>query len=382
MGWARSLLKAALAALAFLTLNPPARAEDSVKIGITFDAAKQASFYSVQQKQALEMLAADVNASGGVLGRPLELRFLDDENNPTIAAQRVEQLNNDQVAYIIEVGSSATGLLAQQKAQELGIPNGSPANQNARLTRPNLPSFYFRTGLLDVTMSEAAAFYIGKHVPDAKVAIVKDPTPQGLMLGDAAEAVLKNAGISVVAVEQVPTGAASATPQALRVMGAGANAVLMVAAALPEMVSYTKAHRQAGNKSPIFGFSATGVSEFITLAGGAADGVIVTDIIDYDRPDVAALTKRLAERDPNLLRSPFGIVAYGYGQLVVDAIKRAGSTDRAKIREAMESTKDFPTVLGYQGTKITFSPSNHDGITRADQIVFRVVKEGRFVTLR
>jgi hypothetical protein len=65
-------------------------------------------------------------------------------------------------------------------------------------------------------------------------------------------------------------------------------------------------------------------------------------------------------------------------RLVTDAIRRAGSDDREKIRDAMEATKDWPIAIGPPGTKLTFSPSNHDLFTSADQVVLRMVEHGDF----
>lgn len=70
--------------------------------------------------------------------------------------------------------------------------------------------------------------------------------------------------------------------------------------------------------------------------------------------------------------------AYEYMRLVTDAIKRAGSDDRQKIRDAMEATSDWPIAIGPAGTKLTYSPSNHDLFTSADQVVLREVKNGEF----
>jgi ABC-type branched-subunit amino acid transport system substrate-binding protein len=70
--------------------------------------------------------------------------------------------------------------------------------------------------------------------------------------------------------------------------------------------------------------------------------------------------------------------AYEYMRLVVDAIKRAGTDDRQKLRDAMEATNDWPIAIGPPGTKLSYSPSNHDLFTSADQVVLRGVKNGEF----
>ena len=70
--------------------------------------------------------------------------------------------------------------------------------------------------------------------------------------------------------------------------------------------------------------------------------------------------------------------AWEYVRLVCDAIKRAGSDDREKIRDTMEATKDFPIAIGPPGTTLTYGPANHDLFTSADQVVLREVRNGEF----
>src|SRR5882724_3775508 len=73
---------AAIGALVLSGGAASAQSGDPILIGVTLDAAKQASYYSLLQKDAMDTCASDINAAGGVLGRPLKLLFEDDENNP------------------------------------------------------------------------------------------------------------------------------------------------------------------------------------------------------------------------------------------------------------------------------------------------------------
>ena len=70
--------------------------------------------------------------------------------------------------------------------------------------------------------------------------------------------------------------------------------------------------------------------------------IIITDIIDYGRPDAAALTNDWPSAIRIAAQPVSGIVAYTYGQLVVDEQSSGLSTDRAKIRDAMEKHQGLP----------------------------------------
>jgi branched-chain amino acid transport system substrate-binding protein len=72
------------------------------------------------------------------------------------------------------------------------------------------------------------------------------------------------------------------------------------------------------------------------------------------------------------------IAAYDMVNLVVDAIQRAKSTDRAKLRDALEATTNWHSLVGREGTNVSFTPTNHDGITSDAQVVIRLVRDGQY----
>ena len=81
-----------------------------VLIGAHLDQAKQASYYSLLQKDAIDLFVKQFNEAGGINGRPVQVLFEDDENNPVTTATKVDKLASAGVLYIISIGSSATGL--------------------------------------------------------------------------------------------------------------------------------------------------------------------------------------------------------------------------------------------------------------------------------
>lgn len=349
-----------------------------ILIGVTFDAAKQASYYALLQKDALEVCAADLNSRGGVLGRQIRLQFEDDENNPAIGSQKVEKLAADGAAVIIQVGSSGVGLAAQRKAEELKIPNGSPANVAEALTKP-IKSFYFRTGLRDSVATVGLIDYLKKKFGNPTVAIVRDATETGLAVSDNQVKFVEQAGLKVVAKEQITPGTVDVTAQALRIKAANPTVVLVTGASTADLANYIKAHRTVGNKAPMIGNNLFAVTTFPKLAGPAGEGFLVVDSIDMSRPDVKEVeAKLIAKLGDRAKESTQMIYACEYLRLWVDAIGRAGSTDREKIRAAMEATKDWPTLIGRPGAKISFSPDNHDAINGPEWVVLRVIRGGEF----
>ena len=133
------------------------------------------------------------------------------------------------------------------------------------------------------------------------------------------------------------------------------------------------------NAAPMVGSSLFTSGGFLSLAGAAAEGFVYPDAVDPGRPEIKAIDAKLVAQYGEKLRNQAApLQAYEYMRLIMDAIKRAGSDDRQKIRDAMEATKDWPIAIGPPNTRLTFSPTNHDLFTSADQVVLREVKNGDF----
>ena len=377
--WKTRISLLGLAALAVANLSP-ARGQqpEPIVMGVTFDAAKQASYYALLMKDATIARVDEINASGGVLGRPIRLLLEDDENNPAVASQKVEKLAAAGAVFIYEVGSSATGLAAQRKAEELQVPNGSPTNVAEALTKP-LKHWYFRLGLRDSIATQGLIHYLKVKLDNPRIAVIRDGTETGLGVSDNQVKFLQEAGFTIVAKEQIAPGTVDVTAQGLRIKASNPTVVLVTGASVADLSNYIKAHALLGIKAPMIGNNLFAVTTFPPLAGAAADGFMFVDAVDMARPDVHAVEERLMKRYAERAKgSTQMIAAYDMVNLVVDALNRAGSVDRAKLRDALEATRDWPSLVGRAGTKVSFAADNHDGIDSETQVVIRLVKGGQF----
>lgn len=355
-----------------------AQSTDPIIFGMTFDAAKQASYYALLMRDATILRVDEINAAGGVLGRQIKLVMEDDENNPAIAAQKVEKLAAAGALFIFEVGSSATGLAAQRAAEELKVPNGSPTNVAEALTKPH-KHWYFRLGLRDSIATQGLIRFLKTKYKEPRLAVIRDGTETGLSVSDNQVKFLTEAGFNVVAKEQISPGSVDVTAQALRIKAANPGLVLVTGASVADLNNYIKAHTLLGIKVPMIGNNLFAVTTFPQLAGKAADGFMFVDAVDMARPDVKAVEARLMAKYADRARgSSQMIAAYDMVDLVVDAIKRAGAADRAKLRDALEATTNWKSLVGRTGTTVSFNATNHDGITSDAQVVIRLVQDGQF----
>ena len=121
------------------------------------------------------------------------------------------------------------------------------------------------------------------------------------------------------------------------------------------------------------------VPVYMSVAQGLLDGVTFVDAYDPDKPEVKAF---VAAYRKGTGKDPQNLHGYGYDgiNLIADAIRRAGSTDKEKIREAMQKT-NYAGVMGKKGMRYTFPEGKRAGFD-SDGMVVRVYekdKQGRVV---
>jgi branched-chain amino acid transport system substrate-binding protein len=283
------------------------------------------------------------------------------------------------VSAIVSIGSSATGLAAQQRAEELHIPIGSPANLAEQLTTEPPKRYYFRIPLRGKYEVQAIAQYLRLGLKASKIAIVRDGTQTGLVISDQWIKDLTAAGFTIAAVEQITPGSTEATGQAMRVKNAGADAVIVAGASIPDLANYIKTQKLIGNKAPLIGSSLFTAGGFLKLVGPAGEGFVYPDAIDPSRPEVRSIEAKLISAAGDKMRNQaVGVQAWEFMRLLVDAVNRAGTPDREKLRDSLEATQGFAIALGPPVTKLGFSPSNHDLFTSADQVVLRSIVKGEY----
>ncbi len=378
LGLAAGLL-AALSILGSARAAEPAQGEPLL-IGVHYDAAKKASYYSLGQKSVFDVFVDQLNANGGIHGRPLKLLYEDDELNPVVATTKAEKLASENVLMIISISGSATGLAVQKKGEELKIPIGSPGNFLETLTTAPPKHYYFRFAMRDSVGALALIKYFHAHFNDPKIAVVRDATETGLLLSDSYIKLLKNAGFTIVTTEQITPGSTDVTAQAMHVEDSKADLVMLAGASVPDIAHYAKTHYLVGDKSPLFGNYLLSTPPFNTLAGEGANGLIYTDMLDPARPEGQQIARTLvAKLGDKAKDAPFMIGAWEFIRWAADSLDRAGrNPTRESLRDAMENTRDWSTALGTVGTNVSFSSQRHDLFFAADQVVLRKIVNNEY----
>ena len=383
---ARNSFKRGLAAVAaaFALMTGTAVAQEPIKIGSFLSVTGPAAFLGDPEQKTLELYVEKINAAGGVLGRKLQLVAYDSAGNAEKARTFVKRLIEQDKVDVI-VGGSTTGetMAVAPLVDAAQIPFISLAG--AVVIIEPVQKWMFKTPHTD-RMACEKIFIDMQARKFSKVALISGPggfdkSMRGQCLG-----VAKKHGIEVVADETYGGGDTDMTAQLTKIKNtAGVQAVLNAGFGQgPAIV--TKNYRQIGVSMPLYQSHGVASKEFIKLAGDAAEGVrlpaaalLVAESLPASDPQRAVVVSYKNEYESRFKSevSTFGGHAYDGLYLVVEAMKKAGSTDKAKVRDALEG------VRGFMGTAGVFnmSASDHMGL---DLSAFRMleVKGGNWTLVK
>ncbi|HET8744354.1 MAG TPA: ABC transporter substrate-binding protein [Ramlibacter sp.] len=375
----RAAARPVLAALALAGAAVSVQAQEAIRIGAFLSVTGPAAFLGDPELKTLEMYVERINAEGGVLGRKLQLVSYDDagdaEKARTFAKRLIEQ---DKVDLI--VGGSTTGstMAAVPLAEQSGTPFISLAGA-VPIVEPT-KKWVFKTPHTD-RMACEKIFADTQARKLTKVALISGSGGFDKSMRAECVKVASKYGVDLVADETYGANDTDMTAQLTKIKASGAQAVLNAGFGQgPAIV--TRNYRQVGLTLPLYQSHGVASREFIKLAGPAAEGVrlpaaalLVSDILpasDPQKPVVSNYRKSYEDKFKTDV-STFGGHAYDGLMLAVNAIKAAKSTDKAKVRDALEATK------GYVGTGgvVNMGANDHMGL---DLTAFRMleVKDGKW----
>jgi branched-chain amino acid transport system substrate-binding protein len=361
-----------------------ATAQEPIRIGSFLSVTGPASFLGDPEQKTLEMYVERINGSGGVLGRKLQLIVYDDGGDADKARTFTKRLLEQDKVDVI-VGGSATGptLAAIPLVEQAQTPFVSLAGA-VGIIEP-VKKWVFKTPHTDRMACEKIFEDMrGRNL--SKLAVISGAGGFDKSMRGECVKVAGKYGIEIVADESYGAADTDMTAQLTKIKATpGVQAVLNAGFGQgPAIV--TKNYKQLGLALPLYQSHGVASKEYIKLAGAAAEGVrlpaaalLVAELLPSADPQkrVVVAYKRDYEGKYDSEVSTFGGHAYDGLMLVVDAIKRAGSSDKAKVRDAIETTR------GYVGTGgiVNMSAADHLGL---DLTAFRMleVRNGSWVLVK
>lgn len=370
----RTLLKIVTAAAIAVGTSLSAVAADPIKIGSVLSITGPGAFLGDPELKTLQHYVEKINKEGGVLGRQLQLVHYDDGSDAGKANGFAKRLLDDDKVDVI-VGGTLTGSTMSMipLVEKAEVPFISLAG--AVVIVEPVKKWVFKTPHTD-RMAAEKVFDDMKKRNLTKVALFSETSGFGASGKKETEAMAAKMGITLVANETYGPKDTDMTPQLTKIKNtAGVQAVFVFGLGQgPAVVN--KNYKQLGLTLPLYHAHGVASEEFIKLSGPAAEGVrlpaaalLVADKLaanDPQKPVATGYRKAYNDRFKEDV-STFGGHAYDGLMIAVDAFKRAGSTDKAKVRDAIEATK------GYIGTggKVNMSATDHMGL---DQSAFRMLE--------
>ena len=351
-------LAAALAGAAVLVASA-AHAQNTIKIGVITDKVGPAKPYAEPVKEGIEFAANEINAKGGLLGRKIELMVEDDQGKPDVSAAMARKLAEAGAVFILSVSLTPATQQAQTVSLATKTPHLTPSNSGDTLTTQLDNPYFWQTGPLGSTQIATLLSY-AKAKKYQRAALMTDNSDLGQLLAKFFKAGIEKAGIEVVSEEVIPRGATSAEAQMQKIRAAKPDVVISCGVLTSENVLMLKAYRQLGIKAPILASYNFSVPVYMAVGQGLLDGVAFVDAYDLDKPEVKRFVDAYAKATNT---EPYNLHGYGYDgvYLVADAIRRAGSTDKEKIRTAMQATSKFVGVMGAKGSVYGFAQGKRTG---------------------
>ena len=354
----------ALAAAALLGLgSAQVAAADSIKVGTFLAVTGGASFLGDPELKTLQMYVDEVNAKGGVDGRMVELVHYDTGGRAKDAVKFAKRLiQKDKVDVIVGGSTSGSTLAVMPLVEKSRIPFISFAGA-VKIIHP-VQKWTFKTPHTDA-MAAAKIFGDMQRRGITKVALISGSGGFGKSGRGQSLQLATQYGIKIVADESYGAKDTDMTAQLTKIRDTDAQAILNFGfGSGPAIV--TKNVRQLGIELPLYQSHGVASKKYIELAGEAAEGVrlpaaalLVADQLPDSDPQKAVLlaykSKFEAAHGPV---STFGGHAYDGLFIALEAIDRANSLDKEKVRDEIEKTNGFIGTAGI----FNMSPSDHLGL--------------------
>lgn len=341
-----------------------------ILIGVQTPTTGSSAKMGEDMNNAIKMATEEINEKGGIDGKKIKLEFADDACDPQTATAAANKLVSQGVKAVIGFYCSGATLPSSGIYHNAGVPVMVTAASSAKIPAQGYKEVFLTTATTD-QQSEAAAEYMLKKLGGKRIAIVHDNTAFAKGLAETTQTAVQKQGGQVVAFEAINPEEKDFTAM-----------LTQLKAQKPDATFWT-AYYAAGGLL-IKQFEQLGVSGAIGVGDGSNDKTLIEIAGKEAAEDAFVITTPTAEFIPeaksfidtykskyNMEPGPYTAVSYDGMRLLADAIKRAGSDDKAAIVKALSETKSFKTF----GGDVSFKS---DGTLEKSNFIVLKVKNGQF----
>jgi branched-chain amino acid transport system substrate-binding protein len=358
--------------------NNAASDTSPIKIGQIVSLTGNYSPLGSENKKSVELAVEQLNNKGGVLGRKIELIVKDDKSLPDQSVLAFNDLKGQDVAAIIgsPFSNSALATIPSVDREKIPYISLTPADEQVNPVHP----YVFVVPATSATYADRMLQYF-QASNLTKIAVAYDTKSSYAVAGfKGTQAKAAQYGITLVTTEEFQTTATEFSAVFTHVKPSGAQALLVWATGAPA-VALTKQYASAGLGIPLMLTGAQASKLFLEPAGPAAEGVLLSSSVGVvgstlrDGQLKQAISELTTTFQAKYGYPPPQFAQDGYSgvKILTAAIDKAKSTDRTKIRDALETL----TLLTPNGN-YKYSATDHSGLS-GDYISVNTVKSGAFV---
>ncbi|MEO6588210.1 MAG: ABC transporter substrate-binding protein [Pyrinomonadaceae bacterium] len=320
---------------------------DTIKVGVYGDLTGKTASFGQSTKNGVELAVAEINAAGGVNGKKIELIVEDDQGTPEKAKTVISKLiSQDKVQAVIGEVASSNSLAAAPVAQEAKIPMISPSSTNPQVTEKG--DYISRVCFIDPFQGSVMAKFAANTLKAKTAAIFGDVNSdysKGLTKFYEEEFV--KLGGKVVAKEYYTQDDPDFKGQLTKIRQLNPD-VIYIPGYYGQVGIIAKQARELGMKQPLLGGDGWDSPDLWKLGGDALTPAYISNHYSAENPapEIQNFVKNYTAKfgaAPDSLAA----LAYDAAKVLADAIKRAGGAgDSAKLKDAINATKDFAGVTG------------------------------------
>jgi branched-chain amino acid transport system substrate-binding protein len=347
--WLALLLFLSIVSLCFSCSSQQQQDTDrsTVKIGFFGDLSGPTYNYGESAKNGVLMAADEINQAGGINGHRIDVVFEDDKGSPEAAAQLTGRLiDDDKVVAIIGAGASGNSLAAAPKAQSSRVPLIAPSSTNPAVTQ--VGDYIFRACYIDAFQGEVMAKFAANTLKARKAAIMLDfNSPYSRGLTDFFEYSFAKLEGQIVVKQSYKQGDADYRGQLSAIKAANPD-VIYIPGYYGDVALIARQARQLGLTVPLLGADGWDAPELWELGGDALNDSYISNHYSADDPaeNIQTFTRDYRQRYRNLTPDAHAALAYDALRFLADAMRRAGTTEGPKLRNALAETKDFNGITG------------------------------------
>ncbi len=347
-----------------------------IKIGHAVALTGDASIWGQSESNALKMWLEKVNKAGGVNGKQIELvthdTRADSAEAVNVAKRMIEQ---DKVVAIIGAAQSGVTIAMTAVTEPAKIPLVATTATNPEVTvkdgavRPHT----FRTCFIDPFQGTVAAQFASTKLKAETAAVLYDVgSDYSSWLAQYFIDAFEKIGGTIAGKEAFRSGELDYRAM-LGKLKQGNPDVIFIPTAQKEAALAMKQARDLDYKGTFLGGDNWGSPDIVSLGGEAVEGGYFVNLASLEDPDIQEFIKEYKAKyqsDPVL---PNPVMAIDALIVLVEAIKKADSTEGDKIAKAVEEIKDLQALTG----KMTFDPKTHNPLNKP--AIIQQIKDGEFI---